>query len=61
MKKNKRRGQDEKKVQKAEQSMIVEEELQRVDLRSDFKVDSVLVVDFLVEWMNSKEERKKML
>jgi hypothetical protein len=41
--------------------MIVEEELQRVDLRSDFKVDSVLVVDFLVEWMNSKEERKKML
>ena len=24
-------------------------------------VDPVLVVDFLVEWMNSREERKRML
>lgn len=32
-----------------------------MDLSSDFKVDPVLVVDFLVEWMNSREERKKML
>jgi hypothetical protein len=24
-------------------------------------VDPVLVVDFLVEWMNSRDERKRML
>ncbi len=30
-------------------------------MRSDFKVDPVLVVDFLVEWMNSRDERKRML
>ncbi len=32
-----------------------------MDLRSDFKVDPVLVVDFLVEWMNNRDERKRML
>ena len=32
-----------------------------MDLKSDFKVDSVLLVDFLVDWMNNKDERKKML
>jgi hypothetical protein len=30
-------------------------------LKSDFKVDPTLVVDFLVDWMNNREERKKML
>lgn len=53
-----RKGGEEKKVEKVE---VVEEEEPRVDLKSDFKVDSVLVVDFLVDWMNNKEERKRML
>ena len=39
----------------------VEEEDPEVDLSSDFKVDPVLVVDFLVEWMNGRDERKKYL
>jgi hypothetical protein len=39
----------------------MEEENQRVDLSQDFKVDPVLVVDFLVEWMTSRDERKKLL
>ena len=30
-------------------------------MKSDFKVDPVLLVDFLVQWMTSREERKKML
>lgn len=32
-----------------------------MDLKSDFKVDATLVVNFLVEWMNNRDERKKML
>ncbi len=62
MKKNKRRG-EQKKVEKAVESLIppVEEEVQKVDLKSDFKVDPVLVVDFLIEWMNNRDERKKVL
>lgn len=40
---------------------MIEEEDQKVDLNSDFKVDPVLVVDFLVDWMNGRDERKKML
>ena len=30
-------------------------------MKSDFKVDPVLLVDFLVQWMTTREERKKML
>lgn len=48
-------------MEKVEQSPAMEEEGQKVDLRSDFKVDPVLVVDFLVEWMNNRDERKRML
>jgi len=32
-----------------------------VDLAGDFRVDPVLVVDFLVEWMSGREERKGLL
>ena len=39
---------------------VVEEE-PRVDLKSDFKVDETLVVDFLVNWMNNRDERKRFL
>lgn len=39
----------------------IEEEEPRVDLKSDFKVDPTMVVDFLVDWMNNRDERKKML
>lgn len=56
--KKKKKG-EEKKVEKVE--VVIEEEDQKVDLNSDFKVDPVLVVDFLVEWMNGRDERKKML
>jgi hypothetical protein len=35
--------------------------VQKVDLKSDFKVDPVLVVDFLILWMNNRDERKKLL
>lgn len=30
-------------------------------MSTDFKVDPVLVVDFLVEWMNSRDDRKRTL
>ena len=30
-------------------------------MTTDFKVDPVLVVDFLVEWMNTRDERKRAL
>jgi hypothetical protein len=56
--KKKKKG-EERKIEKVEAP--VEEEDPRVDLNSDFKVDPVLVVDFLVEWMNGRDERKKML
>jgi hypothetical protein len=56
--KKKKKG-EEKKIEKAE--VVIEEEDPRVDLNSDFKVDPVLVVDFLVEWMSSRDERKKQL
>ena len=53
-----RRGAEEKKVEKVEP--VIEED-PRVDLSTDFRVDPVLVVDFLVEWMSSRDERKRML
>ena len=30
-------------------------------MSSDFKIDPTLVVDFLIEWMATKDERKRML
>lgn len=39
----------------------VEEEEPRVDLKTDFRVDETLVVDFMVDWMNNRDERKKFL
>lgn len=52
---------EDKKVEKPVEVQPIEEEEVRVDLKSDFKVDPTLVVDFLVDWMNNRDERKKML
>lgn len=52
---------EDKKVEKPAEVQPIEEEEVRVDLKSDFKVDPTLVVDFLVDWMNNRDERKKML
>lgn len=30
-------------------------------MTSDFKLDSTLIVDFLIEWMSSKDDRKRVL
>ncbi len=52
--KKKRKG--EEKKEKVEPSPpVIEEENQKVDLSTDFKVDPVLVVDFLVDWMNGRD------
>lgn len=56
--KKKKKG-EEKKVEKVE--VVAEQQNQKVDLNTDFKVDPVLVVDFLVDWMNTRDERKKLL
>lgn len=48
-------------MEKPAEVQPIEEEEIRVDLKSDFKVDPTLVVDFLVDWMNNRDERKKML
>lgn len=58
--KKKRKG-EEKKEKVDPAPPVIEEENQKVDLSNDFKVDPVLVVDFLVDWMNGRDERKKML
>jgi hypothetical protein len=30
-------------------------------MASDFKIDPTLIVDFLIDWMTSKDDRKRML
>jgi dynein regulatory complex protein 1 len=32
-----------------------------VDMASDFKIDPTLIVDFLIDWMTNKDDRKRML
>jgi dynein regulatory complex protein 1 len=30
-------------------------------MASDFKIDPTLIVDFLIDWMTNKDDRKRML
>ena len=61
MRRRRHHRQEDKKPEKVEVVPQQEEEPEKVDMDSDFKVDSVLVVDFLVHWMTNRDDRKKVL